>query len=136
MPLFMLWIYELEKLIPGEFTMAIDWSNLDAQVNGLAWTFTLVLFLVFFVCSVYMFMESRASKIEAQKTLHKGLALMLLLIGLAEAVPVRRDGDTIMPLASGFLPLQSLMQADGWVLVPADSEGYPAGTIVQVRPLP
>lgn len=86
MPLFMLWIYELEKMIPGEFTLTIDWNNLEAQVNGLAWTFTLVLFLVFFVCSVYMFMESRASKIEAQKKLHKGLALMLLLIGLAEAV--------------------------------------------------
>ncbi|ARP98769.1 molybdopterin-binding protein [Pseudorhodoplanes sinuspersici] len=57
-------------------------------------------------------------------------------IGLAEVVPVRRDGDTITPLASGMLPLQMLLQADGWVLVPADSEGYPAGTIVPVRPLP
>lgn len=57
-------------------------------------------------------------------------------IGLAEVVPVRRDGDTIAPLASGMLPLQTLLQADGWILVPADSEGYPAGTVVPVRPLP
>ena len=57
-------------------------------------------------------------------------------IGMAEVVPVRHDDDTITPLASGMLPLQALTQADGWILVPADSEGYPAGTIVQVRPLP
>lgn len=57
-------------------------------------------------------------------------------IGLADVVPVRRDGDTITPLASGMLPLQALAQADGWILVPAESEGHPAGTIVQVRPLP
>ncbi len=57
-------------------------------------------------------------------------------IGLADVVPVRRDGDMITPLASGMLPLRTLAQADGWVLVPADSEGYPAGAVVQVRPLP
>lgn len=57
-------------------------------------------------------------------------------IGLAEVVPVRRNRDMITPLASGMLPLRTLAQADGWVLVPADSEGYPAGAIVQVRPLP
>lgn len=57
-------------------------------------------------------------------------------IGLADVVPVRRTDDTIAPLASGMLPLQSLAQADGWILVPAESEGYPAGTVVQVRPLP
>ncbi len=57
-------------------------------------------------------------------------------IGLADVVPVRRSGDTITPLASGMLPLQTLAQADGWILVPAESEGYPAGTVVRVRPLP
>ncbi len=57
-------------------------------------------------------------------------------IGMAEVIPVRQDDGTITPLASGMLPLQALMQADGWILVPADSEGYPAGTAVQVRPLP
>ncbi|MFX0098347.1 MAG: hypothetical protein ACFFCS_02125 [Candidatus Hodarchaeota archaeon] len=85
LPLFTLWMYELEKLSPGNFTLVIDWNNLTAQVNGLTWIATFVLFLVLVVCSIYMFMESRASKIEAQKTLHKGLALMLLFIGLAEA---------------------------------------------------
>jgi molybdopterin biosynthesis enzyme len=57
-------------------------------------------------------------------------------IGLAEAVPVRRDGDTIEPLASGNWPLHVLASADGWILAPASSEGYPAGTPLDVRPLP
>jgi molybdopterin biosynthesis enzyme len=57
-------------------------------------------------------------------------------IGLATVVPVRRRGDGVEPLASGYLPLGALAQADGWILVPADSEGYPAGTRVHVRSMP
>jgi molybdopterin biosynthesis enzyme len=54
-------------------------------------------------------------------------------VGLAEVVPVRRRGHEAEPLAGGFLPLKALARADGFVLVPADSEGYPAGAAVAVR---
>jgi molybdopterin biosynthesis enzyme len=57
-------------------------------------------------------------------------------IGLAEVVPLRCNGDNVEPLASGYLSLQSLMRADGWLLVAAESEGYPAGTVIEMRPLP
>ena len=57
-------------------------------------------------------------------------------VGLAEVVPVRRDGDQVEPLASKYLPLSSLTRADGWILVPAESEGYSAGAQVSVWPWP
>ncbi len=57
-------------------------------------------------------------------------------LGLAEVVPVRRRGFKIEPLASHYLSMQTLTKADGWILVPADSEGYQAGTSVPVRPWP
>jgi molybdopterin biosynthesis enzyme len=57
-------------------------------------------------------------------------------VGLAEIVPVRRGEGKAEPLASKYLPLSSLTRSDGWILVPADSEGYPAGSMVQVRPWP
>jgi molybdopterin biosynthesis enzyme len=57
-------------------------------------------------------------------------------VGLAELVPVRRNADKAEPLASKYLPLSSLARSDGWVLVPAESEGYSAGSQVQVRPWP
>jgi molybdopterin molybdotransferase len=57
-------------------------------------------------------------------------------VGLAEVVPVRRNGDTAEPLATKYLPLSALARSDGWILVPADSEGYAAGSRVQVRPWP
>jgi molybdopterin molybdotransferase len=57
-------------------------------------------------------------------------------VGLAEVVPVRRNGDHAEPLATKYLPLSSLARSDGWILVPADSEGYSAGSPVQVRPWP
>jgi molybdopterin biosynthesis enzyme len=57
-------------------------------------------------------------------------------IGFAEVVPLARNDDGVEPLASGYLPLQSLGRADGWMLVPPESEGYPAGTEIEMRPLP
>jgi molybdopterin molybdotransferase len=58
-------------------------------------------------------------------------------VGLAELVPVRRTPEgQIEPLATHYLPLSSLTRSDGWILVPADSEGFAAGASVQVRPWP
>jgi molybdopterin biosynthesis enzyme len=51
-------------------------------------------------------------------------------IGLAELIPVRRDGRMAEPLASGYLSLTTLARSDGWIVIPADSEGLPAGTQV------
>ena len=57
-------------------------------------------------------------------------------VGLAEVVPVRRNAGQAEPLATKYLPLSALARSDGWILVPADSEGYAAGAQVQVRPWP
>jgi molybdopterin molybdotransferase len=57
-------------------------------------------------------------------------------VGLAEVVPVRRTGDGVAPLASGHWPLQALARADGWVLLPPESEGFAAGTTVEMRAFP
>ena len=57
-------------------------------------------------------------------------------VGLAEVVPVRRGAGQAEPLASKYLPLSALARSDGWILVPAESEGYSAGTPVQIRPWP
>jgi molybdopterin biosynthesis enzyme len=57
-------------------------------------------------------------------------------VGLAELVLVRQVADGVLPLASKYLPLAALAQADGWIVVPADTEGLPPGAEVTVRPLP
>ena len=57
-------------------------------------------------------------------------------IGLAELVPVSCAGGMAEPLASGYLSLASLAESDGWIVVPADSEGFAEGTPVAVRPWP
>jgi molybdopterin biosynthesis enzyme len=71
----------------------------------------------------------------------QGMAVMLArkivsTVGLAEVVPVRRTADGVEPLASGHWPMQALARADGWVLVPAGSEGFPAGASLEMRALP
>jgi molybdopterin molybdotransferase len=57
-------------------------------------------------------------------------------LGLAEVVPVHQSGDQAEPIASGYWSLQAIVRANGWILVPSDSEGYPAGAEVVVRALP
>jgi molybdopterin biosynthesis enzyme len=55
-------------------------------------------------------------------------------IGLTELIPVRCSGGMAEPLASGYLSLTILAQSDGFIIVPADSEGFAAGTKVTVTP--
>lgn len=57
-------------------------------------------------------------------------------LGLCEIVPVRRIQNSVEPLASKYLPLSAVTRSDGWVLVPAESDGYAEGTVVHVRPWP
>jgi molybdopterin molybdotransferase len=58
-------------------------------------------------------------------------------VGIAELVPVRRTPEgQAEPLATRYLPLSSLTRGDGWILVPAESEGFAAGASMQVRPWP
>lgn len=57
-------------------------------------------------------------------------------LGLAEIVAVRRRLGRVEPVAQGYLSMQALAHAEGWILVPADSEGHPAGARVVVRPWP
>lgn len=48
--------------------------------------------------------------------------------GVADVVLLQRADDHWMPLAIGDLSLQHLAQADAWLAVAGDSEGYAAGT--------
>jgi molybdopterin molybdotransferase len=57
-------------------------------------------------------------------------------IGISEVVLVRRAEGGLEPIAAGHFPLQAITGADGWVLVPPESEGYPAGSMLDARPLP
>jgi molybdopterin molybdotransferase len=57
-------------------------------------------------------------------------------IGLIELIPVRCADSMAEPLASNYLSASVLTRSDGWIAVPADSEGFPAGTQVVVRPWP
>lgn len=57
-------------------------------------------------------------------------------IGTTELIPVRRTGGMAEPLASGYLSFGSLARSDGWIAIPAESEGFAAGTPVAVKPWP
>jgi molybdopterin molybdotransferase len=57
-------------------------------------------------------------------------------VGLAEVIPLRRSGELAEPLAAKYLSFTALTRSHGWLLVPADSEGYPAGAQVEMRPWP
>jgi molybdopterin molybdotransferase len=56
-------------------------------------------------------------------------------IGLTELVPVRWSDGGVEPLAAKYLPLAVLCRADGWIVIPAASEGLPADARVMVKPL-
>jgi molybdopterin biosynthesis enzyme len=55
-------------------------------------------------------------------------------IGMTELVPVSCADGVAEPLGGGYLSLTALAHSDGWIVIPADSEGFPAGTPVAVQP--
>jgi molybdopterin biosynthesis enzyme len=57
-------------------------------------------------------------------------------VGLAQVVSVRRDGEQAEPLAATYLSFAALARANGWFLIPAESEGYQAASLVAVRAWP
>jgi molybdopterin molybdotransferase len=57
-------------------------------------------------------------------------------VGVAELIPVACEDQRATPIASGYVPVAALARADGWILVPPESEGYPAQSEVVVRPFP
>jgi molybdopterin biosynthesis enzyme len=57
-------------------------------------------------------------------------------VGLTELMAVRCEGASATPIASGYVPFAALMRANGWILIKADSEGYPAQSEVVIRPWP
>lgn len=57
-------------------------------------------------------------------------------IGVTDFVLVRRDGAIAEPLAARYWPLQAMARANGFVVVPAGSEGFPAGMSVSVSDWP
>jgi molybdopterin molybdotransferase len=57
-------------------------------------------------------------------------------VGLTELIPVRRTGGEAEPLAARSWALSAIARADGYVVIPPESEGSSAGTAVQVWALP
>ena len=51
-------------------------------------------------------------------------------VGIAEIALLGRRDDTWAPLALGDLPYAAIVGADGWLVVPGNSEGFAAGTPV------
>jgi molybdopterin molybdotransferase len=79
----------------------------------------------------------RTDQDEAMSVLSCTLSRKLVSnLGMSELVLLHRAGGGVAPLPSGYLSPSALTQADGYVLVPPDSEGYPALAQVEMRMLP
>jgi len=53
-------------------------------------------------------------------------------IGMTEVIPVSCRDGMAEPLGSGYLSFTALARSDGWILLPAESEGFGAGSEVAV----
>jgi molybdopterin biosynthesis enzyme len=77
--------------------------------------------------------DATASKAETSVRLIRKIAST---VGIAELVLLRRTEGGVEPLGSRVLSLSALAAADGWIVVPPESEGFAAGTTVSMRALP
>ncbi|MDB5593611.1 MAG: molybdopterin-binding protein [Hyphomicrobiales bacterium] len=75
-------------------------------------------------------LTARARRREITLALGRKIASQ---VGMAEVVLLERCGDTLVPIATGDLPLHRLVQATHFCIVPAGSEGHAPGESVTVR---
>jgi molybdopterin molybdotransferase len=103
-------------LVPGRLDAALAvWLMLGRPMLAL-------------LCGATIFEESTTTAVLTRKVASP--------LGMTELMPVRCRDRKAEPIASGYWPLQAMARADGWILVAADSEGYPAGAEVVVRTWP
>jgi molybdopterin molybdotransferase len=76
------------------------------------------------------------SKIEDRPVMTPLKRKVSSAIGLTEVMPVICADGMAEPLGSGYLSFEALARSDGWIVVPAESEGFPAGTPIAVRRWP
>jgi len=75
-------------------------------------------------------------KVEDMPTILSLRRKVTSTIGMTEVIPVRCSGGMAEPLGSEYLSLTALTRSDGWILVPAESEGFAAGSEVAVNQWP
>jgi molybdopterin biosynthesis enzyme len=98
-------------------------------------------FAIWFLIGRYLIAQLAGGRVEDAPAILPLKRKVASTIGLTELIPVRYGHDVVHgtmadPLASGYLSFESLTGSDGWISVPADSEGFAAGTQVAVRPWP
>jgi hypothetical protein len=69
----------------GHFTFVLP-ADLREAANGLAWTLTIALTLFYWVAGMFLVMEGKVSTVEVQKKFHYDLAIMFIMIGLAQGL--------------------------------------------------
>jgi molybdopterin molybdotransferase len=77
-----------------------------------------------------------SGRVDEQATAARLRRKVTSTIGMTEVIPVSCSGDMAEPLGSGYLSLTALARSDGFIVVPAASEGFAAGTEVAVNPWP
>jgi molybdopterin molybdotransferase len=75
-------------------------------------------------------------RVDVQATTSRLRRKVISTIGMTELIPVSDSGGMAEPLGSGYLSLTALARSDGFIVVPAESEGFAAGADVAVNRWP
>lgn len=75
---FIWWFIELG------FDFAPDVNNLADQADGLAYSITVLIVLIYLFSGFFLLMEGKVSEIEVQKKFHYSLSVLFIFLGLAQ----------------------------------------------------
>jgi molybdopterin molybdotransferase len=84
----------------------------------------------------YIVAKLAGGKVEDMPTILPLRRKVTSTIGMTEIIAVSCSGRMAEPLGSGYLSLTALARSDGFIVVPAESEGFAAGAEVAVNPWP
>jgi len=84
----------------------------------------------------YLAAKLAGGRVDEQVTTARLRRKVTSTIGMTEIIAVSCSGGMAEPLGSGYLSLTALARSDGFIVVPAESEGFAVGAEVAVNPWP
>jgi molybdopterin molybdotransferase len=120
-------------ITPGE-TAAFGWIG-ERPVLLLPGRFDAVL-AAWLLIGRYLIAALSDGHVEEMPTVMPLKRKITSTIGMTELIPARCVEGMAEPLASGYLSLTSIARSDGWIFVPAESEGFADGTLVGLNRWP
>lgn len=115
--LFLLWMFNLNKINPDEFKIIVNINDLSEQADGLAWTFDAALVMLYITAGSFLYFDAKNSDVEMIQKFNRAICMLFLLLSLAHLGIIFYSVLKEMPFNLIILPDLAAIRGDSVVAI-------------------